>query len=116
MNQIQFIRAHPHTMQRITEYLEKAGWGNLSNEPLFVRIDNAFTFIKKTLTGHAIYKDVVKHYARKLGLESRAVCVHGLHAAAATNDLDPEADIAKVKKNGWAMPALPLLCSTTGAK
>lgn len=94
---IRYIPAHPHTMQRITDYLEKSGRGNHSANMLFVRIDNASTVSEKPLTGNAIYKDVVQHYARKLGLEPRSVCVHGLRATAATNALDHEADIAKVQ-------------------
>ena len=96
-DKIRYIPAHPHTMQRITEYLEKSGRGSPSANMLFVRIDNASTVSEKPLTGNAIYKDVVQHYARKLGLEPRSVCVHGLRATAATNALDHEADIAKVQ-------------------
>jgi len=50
------------------------------------------------LTGHAIYKDVVQKYAKRVGIEARALCVHGLRATAATNALDHEADIAKVQE------------------
>ncbi len=96
-DKIRYIPAHPHTMQRITEYLEKCGRETLATNMLFVRIDNASTVIEKPLTGNAIYKDVVQHYARKLGLEAQSVCVHGLRATAATNALDHEADIAKVQ-------------------
>ena len=114
---IRFIPAHPHTLQRITEYLETTGRGDLIEEPLFVRIDNGSTVIEKPLTGHAIYKDVVKHYARKLGLEPRAVCVHGLRATAATNALDHEADIAKVKEwLGHASIATTMLYDRRKAK
>lgn len=45
-----------------------------------------------------VYKDVVRKYARVLGLDPSAVCVHGLRATAATNALDHEADIAKVQE------------------
>jgi site-specific recombinase XerD len=52
----------------------------------------------KALSGHAVYKDVVKKYARHIGVEPSAVSVHGLRATAATNALEHEADIAKVQE------------------
>jgi site-specific recombinase XerD len=41
---------------------------------------------------------VVKKYARQIGIEANAICVHGLRATAATNALDHDADIAKVQE------------------
>ena len=40
----------------------------------------------------------MQKYARQIGIEATAVCVHGLRATAATNALDHEADIAKVQE------------------
>jgi integrase/recombinase XerD len=95
---IRFIPAHPQTLQRVADYLLKAGHGNELDEPLFRRIYKGNRLTSDCLTGHAIYKDVVKKYALKIGLESRDICVHGLRATAATNALDHEADIAKVQE------------------
>ena len=94
---IRFIPIHPHSLQRIAEYLEQAGHGDEQDAPLFLPVrSNGIQM--KPLTGHAIYKDVVIKYARKLGLDPNSVCVHGLRATAATNALDHEADIAKVQE------------------
>ena len=38
-DKIRFVPAHPHSMQRITEYLEGSDRGNLTGEPLFVRVN-----------------------------------------------------------------------------
>ena len=53
--------------------------------------------LEKPLSGDAIFK-LVRFYSMKLGLDAKAVCVHGLRATAATNALDHQADIAKVQE------------------
>jgi site-specific recombinase XerD len=118
---IRYIPISSHTMTRVDEYLAERKAQNeadtksdtlpeMSSEfslkdfgddqaALFVRVSRNRKGVKETqLTGHAIYKDVVKKYARKLGIEARAICVHGLRATAATNALEHEADIARVQE------------------
>lgn len=95
---IRFIPAHPHTLQRISEYLERAGHGEETASALFRPVKNPPGTHAKALTGHAVYKDVVRKYARQIGVSVNEVCVHGLRATAATNALDHEADIAKVQE------------------
>lgn len=95
---IRFLPVHPHSSQRISEYLERAGHGDKADNALFRPVKNSTADLKKPLTGHGVYKDVVRKYARQLGLDPSAVCVHGLRATAATNALDHEADIAKVQE------------------
>ena len=95
---IRFVPVHPHTSQRISEYLERSGHGDNSEGALFRPVKNANGGLEGALTGHAVYKDVVRKYAKQLGIKLGAVCVHGLRATAATNALDHEADIAKVQE------------------
>ena len=95
---IRFVPVHPHSSQRISEYLERSGHGDKNDNALFRPVKNPSGSLEKSLTGHGIYKDVVRKYARQLGLDPSAVCVHGLRATAATNALDHEADIAKVQE------------------
>lgn len=95
---IRFLPVHPHSLQRISEYLERAGHGDKSDNALFRPVKNSAGGLDEALTGHGVYKDVVRKYARVLGLDPSAVCVHGLRATAATNALDHEADIAKVQE------------------
>lgn len=95
---IRFVPVHPHSSQRISEYLERSGHGDKNDNALFRPVKNPSGTLEKSLTGHGIYKDVVRKYALQLGLDPSAVCVHGLRATAATNALDHEADIAKVQE------------------
>jgi integrase/recombinase XerD len=95
---IRFVPMHPHSSQRISEYLERSEHGAKSDNALFRPVKNPSGTLEKALTGHGIYKDVVGKYALALGLDASAVCVHGLRATAATNALDHEADIAKVQE------------------
>ncbi len=95
---IRFLPVHPHSLQRISEYVERAGHGDKPDNALFRPVKNSSGNLVKALTGHGVYKDVVRKYARVLGLDPSAVCVHGLRATAATNALDHEADIAKVQE------------------
>jgi integrase/recombinase XerD len=96
---IRFIPVHPHTSQRISDYLAITAHKGDIRAPLFLRArsrdSNDHT---SPLSGHAIYKDVVRKYARQIGIEASAICVHGLRATAATNALDHDADIAKVQE------------------
>lgn len=47
-----------------------------------------------------VYQDIVKRNARETGIAEvvPGLCVHSLHATAATNDPAHEADIAKVQE------------------
>lgn len=94
-----FIPVNPHTIQRISDYLALTTHKADARSPLFLPVKNPSTGdLTRPLTGHAIYKDVVRKYAKKIGIEASAICVHGLRATAATNALDHEADIAKVQE------------------
>lgn len=95
---IRFLPVHPHSSQRIAEYLERSGHGDNPENALFRPVKNSGGSLEAALTGHGVYKDVVRKYALVLGLAPNAVCVHGLRATAATNALDHEADIAKVQE------------------
>jgi site-specific recombinase XerD len=96
---IRFIPVHPHTIQRVRAYLMRVEHGQNPRAALFWPVKNpSFGVLEKPLTGDAIYKNIVKKYACQLGIEPRAICVHGLRATAATNALDHSADIAKVQE------------------
>lgn len=49
------------------------------------------------VTADGIYK-MVKHYAKRVGVNIEGFGAHSLRATAATNALDHEADIAKVQE------------------
>ena len=93
---IRFIPIHSQTLQRVDEYLERAGYGSELDAPLFRPVRCVWPH--PALSGHGIWKEVVKKYARQIGIEPSAISVHGLRATAATNALEHEADIAKVQE------------------
>jgi integrase len=96
---MRFVPVHPHTIQRVREYLALVQHGGNARAALFWPVKNPSSgVLEKSLTGNAIYKNIVQKYARELGIEPRAICVHGLRATAATNALDHSADIAKVQE------------------
>jgi len=96
---MRFIPVHPHTIQRVREYLANVEHAQSPRAALFWPVKNPSSgILEKALSGHAIYKNIVQKYARTLGIEPRAICVHGLRATAATNALDHSADIAKVQE------------------
>lgn len=45
-----------------------------------------------------VYRSVVRHYGKAVGLEGQRLGPHALRATAATNALDNGADIAKVQE------------------
>lgn len=94
---IRFIPLHAQTLERINDYLERLGHGAELESPLF-RPARPSGVVPSFLTGHGVAKDVVKKYARKIGIAPSAISVHGLRATAATNALEHEADIAKVQE------------------
>jgi site-specific recombinase XerD len=49
------------------------------------------------ITADGIYR-MVKHYAKRVGVNIEGFGAHSLRATAATNALDHEADIAKVQE------------------
>lgn len=95
---MRFIPVHPGTLGKIADYLALAGHGDDSKGALFRPLKNPVDGdLEKALSGDAIFK-IVRSYAMKLGLDAKAICVHGLRATAATNALDHQADIAKVQE------------------
>lgn len=95
---MRFVPVHPGTLERISDYLARAGHGDDSKGALFRPVKNPVNgVLEKPLSGDAIFK-LVRFYSMKLGLDAKAVCVHGLRATAATNALDHQADIAKVQE------------------
>jgi integrase/recombinase XerD len=95
---MRFVPVHPGTLERISDYLARAGHGDDSKGALFRPVKNPVDgVLEKPLSGDAIFK-LVRFYSMKLGLDAKAVCVHGLRATAATNALDHQADIAKVQE------------------
>ena len=97
-DKIRFVPAHVAALERIAEYIEATGHGELLDAPLFSDVKGPGATVATALTGAAIYSCVVKKYALLSGIDAVGFCVHSLRATAATNALDHEADIAKVQE------------------
>jgi site-specific recombinase XerD len=94
---MRYLPLHPGTNALIHDYLEAAGHGADENGALFRPIkNNRGKTIEQALTPDGVYK-LVKAYSAQLGLD-KTIGAHALRATAATNALDHQADIAKVKE------------------
>jgi len=85
----------------ITAYLKEAGHSEDLKGPLFRPVKNNRTkTLAKPLHPVSVYQDIVRHYAREVGLIDAipGICVHSMRATAATNALSNNADIAKVQE------------------
>jgi site-specific recombinase XerD len=100
-DKVRYLPLHELAQRLIKAYLDAAAHGNDLKGPLFRPIKNNRT---KTLAKHlhptSIYQDIVKRYAREVGLaeDIPGLCVHSLRATAATNALANGSDIAKVQE------------------
>lgn len=102
---IRFVPIHPHALQRISDYLAMAGHGIDGDAPLFQRVGPRRSIgPSRPLTGHAIYRHVVKNTA------ARSVWTP---ARSASTDFGPRRRrtlsitklISPKFRSGWAMPA-----------
>ncbi len=100
-NKKRYLPVVPLTQGLVWEYLERAGHKDDLEGAMFRPVKNNFTgVLDKHLHSNAIYSEVVRYYARKIGLDKDVlgICVHSLRATAATNALEHGADIAKVQE------------------
>lgn len=99
-DKVRFVPVHPLSQRLTEEYLALAGHSADLDGPLFRPVKNNRTGeLNKHLEPGSIYRNVVLHYAKVIGLDTKVIglCVHSLRATAATNALSHEADIAKVQ-------------------
>jgi integrase/recombinase XerD len=90
-----YLPLHPDTNALIHGYLDAAGHGTDDSGALFRPTRNNRTGrLEAAITADGVY-NLVRAYSAQLGFE---VGAHALRAAAATNALDHEADIAKVQE------------------
>jgi integrase len=95
---LRYLPLHPGTAELVTDYLEAAGHGEDVGGALFRPVkNNTGGAMEGTITADGIYK-MVKHYAKRVGVNIEGFGAHSLRATAATNALDHEADIAKVQE------------------
>ena len=100
-DKVRYLPLHVLAQRLIAAYLEAAGHTSELHGPLFRPVKNNRTrTLAKPLHPASVYHNVVRRYARELGLTDAipGLCVHSLRATAATSALQHEADIAKVQE------------------
>jgi len=100
-DKVRYLPLHVTAQRLIAAYLKEAKHEDDLKGPLFRPVKNNRTrTLAKPLHPVSVYQDIVRHYARAVGLLEAApgLCVHSLRATAATNALSHEADIAKVQE------------------
>ncbi len=97
-SKIRFVPLHPGTLDRINDYLERAGHREHKDAFLFQPVSNPSRNGSRMLNPTSIYRNVVAHWAKAAGISIEGLSPHALRATAATNALDHDADIAKVQE------------------
>src|SRR5262249_36236531 len=100
-DKVRYLSLHVTAQRLIVAYLKEAGHAEDLKDPLFRPVKNNRTkTLYKPLHPVLVYQDIVRWYAREVGLIEivPGLCVHSLRATAATNTLSHEADIAKVQE------------------
>jgi integrase/recombinase XerD len=96
---LRYIPLHPGAQERIAEYLENAGHGQLASSPLFrpIRNNRHGGRLDTALSADGVYQ-LIKFYGKKAGIAVERFGPHAARATAATNALEAGADIAKVQE------------------
>ena len=100
-DKVRYLPLHVTAQRLIAAYLKEAKHEDDLKGPLFRPVKNNRTkTLAKPLHPVSVYQDIVRHYARAVGLLEAVpgLCVHSLRATAATNALSNQADIAKVQE------------------
>jgi site-specific recombinase XerD len=95
---IRFIPAHPRAVRLLEEYLEASGHRAEATSPLFRSVAPNAENPKQPLNSGSVYRNVVMHYCKRLGIEAEGLGPHALRATSATNALSNGSDIAEVQE------------------
>jgi integrase/recombinase XerD len=93
-----YVPLHPHSAQRIADYLFIAGHVEDRSSALFRPVKNPRGgSLENALSAHGVYAQV-KRYGEQIGITVGRFAPHALRATAATNALENDADISKVQE------------------
>jgi site-specific recombinase XerD len=95
---LRYPPVHPKALGLVQDYLDAAGHSSDAKGALFRPMRRPDGKLEKALTSDSIYRNVVMHYAKAIGISIEAFGPHSLRATAATNALENGADIAKVQE------------------
>lgn len=95
---IRYIPAHPRAIQLLEEYLNAAGHRGDVESALFRSVAANATAIAKSLNAGSVYRNVVMHYCKRLGIAAEGLGPHALRTTSATSALFNGADIVQVQE------------------
>lgn len=95
---IRYIPAHPRAVRLLEEYLAAAGHRRETDSPLFRAVAANVADPRQRLNPGSVYRNVVMHYCKRLGIEADGLGPHALRATSATNALSNGSDIAEVQE------------------
>lgn len=94
---IRYIPVHPRAIQLLEEYLDAGGHRGDVRGALFRAIAPNLKERSKRLSEGSVYRNVVMHYCKRLGIAAEGLGPHALRATSATSALENGADIAEVQ-------------------
>lgn len=95
---LRYVPVHPRAIRLLEEYLDAARHRDQVEAALFRPLRPNPRAPELGMTPGSVYRNVVMHYARRLGIFLDLMGPHVLRATAATNALENGADIAKVQE------------------
>jgi len=95
---IRYIPVHPRACERIEAYLDFLGHRPDRDGPLFRWVAANLSLPNKQLSAGSVYRNVVMHYCKRLGIAAEGLGPHALRATSATNALSNGSDIAEVQE------------------
>ena len=95
---LRYPPVHPKALALVQDYLDALGHGTDAKGALFRPMRRPDGKLEKALTSDSVYRNVVMHYAKTIGISIEAFGPHSLRATATTNALEHGADIAKVQE------------------
>jgi integrase/recombinase XerD len=97
-SKIRNIPVHPRAIRVLEEYLEAAGHESDRAGALFRSVAPNTRRPSKPLSDGSVYRNVVMHYCKRVGISVEGMGPHALRATSATSALLNGADIAEVQE------------------
>ena len=95
---IRYIPAHPRAIELLGAYLDAAGHANDASGALFRSVAANRKRQPKRIDAGSLYRNVVMHYCKRLGIAMVRLGPHALRATSATNALSNGSDMAEVQE------------------